>query len=218
MKVTSITASNKFSTVSVSDEVFGAAINESLLSQAIRVYLSNKRQGTSKVKTRGEVIGSRKKIWKQKGTGNARHGAKSAPIFVGGGVAHGPTGLENWNLSLSKTMKKKALIAALSAQAENIVVADNFSEIEGKTKNAAQFLDTINVTGKKVLMIIDTNSVDILRAFNNIQEVTVIQDELVNALDIASVESIVMTKAALKNIEARLVVSTAKAKVAEDIK
>ncbi len=223
MKVTSITASNKFSTVSVSDEVFGAAINESLLSQAIRVYLSNKRQGTSKVKTRGEVIGSRKKIWKQKGTGNARHGAKSAPIFVGGGVAHGPKGIENWNLSLSKVMKKKALIAALSAQAENVVVADNLSEIEGKTKNAAQFLDTINVTGKKVLLILDTNSTDVLRAFNNIQEVTVIQDELVNALDIASVESIVMTKVALKNIEARLAVTTVKetavkAKVAEDVK
>ena len=223
MKVTSITASNKFSTVSVSDEVFGAAINESLLSQAIRVYLSNKRQGTSKVKTRGEVIGSRKKIWKQKGTGNARHGAKSAPIFVGGGVAHGPKGIENWNLSLSKVMKKKALIAALSAQAENVVVADNLSEIEGKTKNAAQFLDTINVTGKKVLLILDTNSTDVLRAFNNIQEVTVIQDELVNALDIASVESIVMTKVALKNIEARLAVTTVKetavkSKVAEDVK
>ncbi len=210
MKVTSITASNKFSTVSVSDEVFGAAINESLLSQAIRVYLSNKRQGTSKVKSRGEVVGSRKKIWKQKGTGNARHGAKSAPIFVGGGVAHGPKGIENWNLSLSKVMKKKALITALSAQAENVVVADNLSEIEGKTKNAAQFLDTINVTGKKVLLILDTNAVDVLRAFNNIPEVTIIQDELVNALDIASVQSIVMTKAALKNIEARLAAKAVK--------
>lgn len=218
MKVTSITASNKFSTVSVSDEVFGAAINESLLSQAIRVYLSNKRQGTSKVKSRGEVVGSRKKIWKQKGTGNARHGAKSAPIFVGGGVAHGPKGIENWNLSLSKVMRRKALITALSAQAENVVVADNLSEIAGKTKNAAQFLDTINVTGKKVLLVLDTNATDVLRAFNNIPEVTVIQDELVNALDIACVESIVMTKAALKNIEARLAVPTAKAKVAEDVK
>ncbi len=210
MKVTSITASNKFSTVSVSDEVFGAAVNQNLLSQAIRVYLSNKRQGTSKVKTRGEVIGSRKKIWKQKGTGNARHGAKSAPIFVGGGVAHGPKGIENWNLSLSKVMRRKALITALSAQAENIVVADNLSEIEGKTKNAAKFLDTINVTGKKVLLILDTNSVDVLRAFNNIPEVKIIQDVLVNALDVAAVESVVMTKAALKSIEARLVVKVAK--------
>lgn len=210
MKVTSITASNKFSTVTVSDEVFGAVVNESLLSQAIRVYLSNKRQGTSKVKTRGEVIGSRKKIWKQKGTGNARHGAKSAPIFVGGGVAHGPKGIENWNLSLSKMMKRKALITAFSAQAENVVVADNLSEIEGKTKNAAQFLDTINVTGKKVLLVLDANASGVLRAFSNIPEVTVVQDELVNALDIASVESIVMTKAALKNIEARLAVKAVK--------
>ena len=205
MKVTSITASNKFSTVTVSDEVFGAAVNQDLLSQAIRVYLSNKRQGTSRVKTRSEVVGSRRKIWKQKGTGNARHGAKSAPIFVGGGVAHGPTGFENWDKSLSKKMKKKALISALSAQAENIVVADSFSEIEGKTKQAAQFLKSINVTGKKVLMILDAQSADVRTAFNNIPKVTLMQDALVNALDIAKADSIVMTKKALKNIEERLI-------------
>jgi large subunit ribosomal protein L4 len=206
MKVTSITAANKFSTVTVSDDIFGAAINQDLLSQAIRVYMSNKRQGSSRVKTRSEVIGSRRKIWKQKGTGNARHGARSAPIFVGGGVTHGPTGLENWSLDLSRKMKKKALIVALSAQVENIVVTDNLSEIEGKTKNAAKFLDTLNVTSKKVLIILDTDTKDLLRAFKNIPRVTIIQDDLVNALDIASADSIVMTKLALKSIEARLTV------------
>lgn len=210
MKVTSITAANKFSTVTVSDDIFGAAVNQDLLSQAIRVYLSNKRQGTSRVKTRGEVIGSRRKIWKQKGTGNARHGAKSAPIFVGGGIAHGPTGMENWNRDLSKKMKKKALISALSAQAENIVVVDNLVTIEGKTKNAAKLLDTINVTGKKILLVLDQDTKDVLRAFSNIPRVNVIQDSLVNTLDIASVDSIVMTKSALKNIEARLAVKAKK--------
>lgn len=210
MKVTSITAANKFSTVTVSDDIFGAAVNQDLLSQAIRVYMSNKRQGTSRVKTRSEVIGSRRKIWKQKGTGNARHGAKSAPIFVGGGVAHGPTGMENWSRDLSRKMKKKALIVSLSAQAENVVVTDNLSGIEGKTKNAAKFLNTLNVTGKKVLLILDADTKDVLRAFNNISRVKVIQDDLVNALDIASADSIVMTKAALKNIEARLTVKEKK--------
>jgi len=205
MKVTSITSSNKFSTVSVSDEVFGAVVNQALLSQAVRVYLSNKRQGTSRVKTRGEVTGSRRKIWKQKGTGNARHGAKSAPIFVGGGVAHGPTGMENWNRDLSKKMKKKALITALSAQAENIVVTAGFPDISGKTKNAAKFLESINVTGKKVLLILDVETAEVKKAFDNIQRVKTMQDDLVNALDIASADSIVMTKAALKNIESRLI-------------
>jgi large subunit ribosomal protein L4 len=210
MKVTSITAANKFSTVTVSDDIFGAAVNQDLLSQAIRVYMSNKRQGTSRVKTRSEVIGSRRKIWKQKGTGNARHGARSAPLFVGGGVTHGPTGLENWSKDLSRKMKKKALIVALSAQAENVVITDNLSEIEGKTKNAAKLLNTINVTGKKVLIILDTDTKDVLKAFNNIPRVIVMQDDLVNALDIASADSIVMTKLALKNIEARLTVKEKK--------
>ena len=107
-------------------------------------------------------------------------------------------------------MKKKALIVAFSAQAENVVITDNFSEIEGKTKNAAKLLNTINVTGKKVLIILDADSKDVLKAFNNIPRVTVIQDDLVNALDIASADSIVMTKPALKNIEARLTVKAKK--------
>lgn len=204
MKVTSISATNKFSTVTVSDEVFGAAVNKELLSQAIRVYLSNKRQGTSRVKTRSEVIGSRRKIWKQKGTGNARHGARSAPIFVGGGVTHGPTGVENWDRSLSKNMKRKALISALSSQAENIVVTASFDSIEGKTKQAAQFLKSINASDKKVLIMIDTDNEQVRRAFQNIPKITVMQGSLVNALDIARADQIVMTKSALKSLEERL--------------
>lgn len=204
MKVTSITASNKFSTVTVSDAVFGAEINKDLLSQAIRVYLANKRQGTSKVKNRGEVARTKKKWFKQKGTGNARHGARSAPIFVGGGVAHGPTGLQNWALTLSKKMKRKALITALSAQAENVIVIDGLSEIEGKTKNAAQFLDTIKATDKKVLLVLDYDNDSARRAFNNIPTVITIESTLINALNVAHADVVVMTKKALKNIETRL--------------
>lgn len=211
MKVTSISATNKFSTVTVSDEVFGAAVNKELLSQAIRVYLSNKRQGTSRVKTRSEVIGSRRKIWKQKGTGNARHGARSAPIFVGGGVTHGPTGVENWDRSLSKNMKRKALISALSSQAENIVVTASFDSIEGKTKQAAQFLKSINASDKKVLIMIDTDNEQVRRAFQNIPKITVMQGSLVNALDIARADQIVMTKSALKSLEERLTKKQVKA-------
>lgn len=205
MKLTSISASNKFSTVTVSDEIFGAAVNKDLLSQAIRVYLSNKRQGTSRTKTRSEVVGSRRKIWRQKGTGNARHGAKSAPIFVGGSKAHGPKGVENWDRSLSKSMKKKALIAALSSQAENVLVTASLDSIEGKTKQAADFLKSINASDKKVLIMIDSENELVRRAFQNIPKVTVLQGSLVNALDVARVDQIVMTKAALQALEQRLV-------------
>ncbi|NCO12070.1 MAG: 50S ribosomal protein L4 [Candidatus Pacebacteria bacterium CG_4_10_14_3_um_filter_34_15] len=204
MKIKSITPTNKLSTITVSDEIFGSKTNDQLLSQAIRVYLSNKRQGTSKVKTRGEVTGSRRKIWKQKGTGNARHGAKSAPIFVGGGVAHGPTGLENWTLKLSKHMKKKALIIALSLQSENIFVTDNLADFDGKTKTAAKLLKDLNIFGKRVLLATDGNNELIRRAFGNIQKVNVMEGSLVNALDVASSDAIIFSKDAVKSLEKRL--------------
>jgi large subunit ribosomal protein L4 len=205
MKVTSINSSDKFTTITVSDVVFGSSVNKSLLSQAIRVYLSNKRQGSSKVKSRGEVKRTKRKMYKQKGTGNARHGARSAPIFVGGGVAHGPTGLSNWSLDLSRKMKKKALISALSAQVENIIVVDTLPDTKGKTKNAAKFLNKVKALGKKVLIITDDSNQEFIRALNNIASCIVMKDDLVNALDVVSADILIMSKSALKNIEARLV-------------
>ncbi|MBU0974553.1 50S ribosomal protein L4 [Patescibacteria group bacterium] len=204
MKIKSITPTNKLSTITVNDEIFGVSANGQLLSQAIRVYLSNKRQGTSKVKTRGEVTGSRRKIWKQKGTGNARHGAKSAPIFVGGGVAHGPTGLENWTLKLSKHMKKKALIVALSLQSENIFITDNLADFDGKTKTAAKLLKDLSISGKKVLLATNGNNELVRRAFGNIQRVNVMEGSLVNVLDVASSDAIIFSKDAVKSLEKRL--------------
>ncbi|MBP7700643.1 50S ribosomal protein L4 [Candidatus Woesebacteria bacterium] len=205
MKIKSITATNKLSSITVSDEVFGSKTNDQLLSQAIRVYLSNKRQGTSKVKTRGEVTGSRKKIWKQKGTGNARHGAKSAPIFVGGGVAHGPKGIENWDLKLSRHMKKKALIVALSLQVENIYASDNLTGMDGKTKTAATLLNELKITDKKVLIVVDDVNELVRRSFRNIKRVTVMQVSLLNALNIASADAVIFSKDAIKSLETRLV-------------
>lgn len=205
MKIKSITATNKLSTITVSDEVFGSKTNDQLLSQAIRVYLSNKRQGTSKVKTRGEVTGSRKKIWKQKGTGNARHGAKSAPIFVGGGVAHGPKGIENWDLKLSRHMKKKALIVALSLQVENVYASDSLTGMDGKTKTAATLLNELKLSDKKVLVVVDDVNELVRRSFRNIKRVTVMQVSLLNALNIASADAVIFSKDAIKSLETRLV-------------
>lgn len=216
IKSSSQKASHKLSTATVSDEVFGSKENNKLLAQAIRVYLSNKRQGSSKVKTRGEVIGSRRKIWKQKGTGNARHGAKSAPIFVGGGIAHGPTGLENWSRKLSKTMKKKALITALSLQSENIFVTGTLNDLDGKTKTAATLLKDTNLSGKKVLVVTNGDNLLVRRSFNNIQSVEVIDDTLVNALDIASTDAIILSQESVKALESRLVSGEDKKAKAEE--
>ena len=100
--------------IEVPKAVFGAKVNEILLAQYRRVFLNNQRRAKPKSKTRGEVTGSGKKIWRQKGTGRARHGDRYANIFVGGGVAHGPTGKENYSLKLTRKMRQSALSSALS--------------------------------------------------------------------------------------------------------
>ena len=123
-------------------EIFGAKENPKLVSQAVRVYLNNQRRGTASTKSRGEVRISTRKIWRQKGLGRARHGAKSAPIFVGGGVAFGPKP-RDFSLNLNKKMRKAALFAVLSSKQKDgeIRVLKNLEKIEPKTKNVEKILD-----------------------------------------------------------------------------
>ena len=101
----------KSGTFALPKEIFGAKVNDDLMAQAVRVYLANQRQGNAHTKSRGEINLTTGKWYRQKGTGRARHGAKSAPIFVGGGVAHGPR-KKDYTLSLSKNMKKAAVKSA----------------------------------------------------------------------------------------------------------
>lgn len=205
MKVASITTTGKNGSVTVPDSLFGVTVNKALLAQAIRVYRANKRQGTSKVLGRSEVSLTKSKVYKQKGTGNARHGAKSAPIFVGGGVAHGPTGLENWSLQLSKKMKIGALISALSAQAEQFVIADGINDFSGKTKEAVKYLAPVITTARKVLVLLEDRNPKAERALANIPNVLIMTTQLVNAYDIAAANTVVTTSKAIKALETRLI-------------
>lgn len=128
---------------------FQEKLNLPLLAQAIRVYEARRHPGLSKVKSRGEVKASTRKIWRQKGTGRARHGAISAPIFVGGGIAHGPKGVKR-ELKLPKNMRRKALNMALTlkAKAGEVVVVDGVSSLK-KTKEAALLLNKIVTSVKE---------------------------------------------------------------------
>src|SRR4051812_43857335 len=101
------------------DEIWQSPYSIQVVSLAIRAYLANQRQGTSKVKKRGEVEGSTRKIYRQKGTGGARHGARYAPQFRGGGIAFGPSGEKNYQIQVNKKVKKRALQSILSKKMEN---------------------------------------------------------------------------------------------------
>jgi large subunit ribosomal protein L4 len=204
MKVMSIEKTGATSSVTVPAALFGAPVNKTLLAQAIRVYLSNARQGTSKVKTRSEVNLTKKKVYKQKGTGNARHGSKNAPIFVGGGIAHGPTGIENWNKNLSKKMKNSALISALSAQASNSVICNTLSAVNGKTKEVIKLLSPVLSKGGKVLVVLGERNEITERAFANVAQVAVTTAAYLTAYDVSAYNQVVFDMSAIAALETRL--------------
>jgi len=137
-------------------EIFKVKMNPKLLAQYVHVYLTNQRQGTASAKTRGEVSGSTRKIYRQKGTGRARHGSIKAPIFVGGGIVGGPKP-KDYFLKMNKKQKKQALFSALSLKlAEKNIIAFNKTifNIEPKTKIIASLLAKIGLNEKKVVFIL----------------------------------------------------------------
>lgn len=205
MKLNTLTTSGKKGKLTVSDSIFGVAVNKILLSQAVRVYMFNQRQGTSKVKTRSEVIRTKRKWYKQKGTGNARHGARSAHIFVGGGVAHGPKGIENWKRTLSKQMKRQALITALSAQVENFVVSDALTKLSGKTKSAYALLSKVSSDKDKVLVVLPESLSLVTRSLKNLPNVLFVTAKNLNLLEVVRADKIVTTSEAVKLLEKRLI-------------
>lgn len=156
----------------------------SLLSQAVRVYEDRTHFGLSRVKTRSEVNISRKKIYKQKGTGGARHGAKSAHIFVGGGVVHGPTGIKR-DLKMPINMKKAALLAALSNKFESktAILVEGLSKLN-KTNEAGKAIELLKKASNiksKVLVVLGAKDVTISRFFKNIKDVEVVKYSDLNA-------------------------------------
>ncbi|NCN06723.1 MAG: 50S ribosomal protein L4 [Candidatus Pacebacteria bacterium] len=201
-------------------------INVQLVSQAVSVALSNKRQGTSKVKTRSEVNLTKRKMYKQKGTGGARHGAKSAHIFVGGGVAHGPVGNANWNRSLPKTMKRMALKSALEMQSAAIVVVPELNKLSGKTKEAVAVLDKVAPKAQRICVVLEKATPESIRSLRNISRVTSVSAVQLNALHIVQADKILFTEKskALVNtritgkpivVEKPVIAKTAKSKTAK---
>lgn len=181
--------------------IFNKEVSPALITQALYVYAENTHRGVSKTKTRGEVNLTKHKAYKQKGTGNARHGAKSSPIYVGGGVAFGPTGYKSALKSLSKKMKTLALLGMLSLyQKEGRLSEIDISEITGsKTKKAAKILGS-----DKVALIQYQDSPEFLKAVGNISNITLHSASRLNAYTIASVPKVVFTNSALVHLIKRL--------------
>jgi large subunit ribosomal protein L4 len=203
-KVAHITTTGTQSTTAWPTELSVPEVNKVLVSQALKAYLSNLRQGTSQTKTRSDLNRTKKKWFKQKGTGNARHGARTANIFVGGGVVHGPTGAQNWKQAIPQTMKKQALLHALTAQAKKIFVHDSVEKVSGKTAEAAKLLASCTQLTDRVLVITSRNTSEVIRSYSNLANVLVMAAARVSALEIASAHKIVVSPEAIQVLSDRV--------------
>ncbi len=193
----------KVGTVDLSDEVFGAEVKEHLFYEVVKAQLASKRQGTAAAKNRSAVSGSTKKLYKQKGTGNARHGSKRAPTFVGGGQAHPPRPRE-WSYRPPRQVRLGALVSALSKfQKEGrLVVVDRFELAEIKTKTLLQTLATLK-TDKKALVVDSAGNENLKLSIRNCEAHQFLPPEGVNVYDLLRHDTLVLSKDAAKALETR---------------
>lgn len=189
-------------TITLPEEIFGEKVNKTLLAQAVRVYLANKRQGNASTKTRGEVDGSTRKIYRQKGTGRARHGSVRAPIFVKGGIVFGPKP-RDFGLDLPKKMRRKALISALSAKLKDgeIKVLSGLGDMEPKTKHFISAMKNLSLDGKKLLLVMKEDVQTVKRASRNVQRVSSTAVKRLNAYDVLNNKQVLIMKDAVEAME-----------------
>ena len=188
-------------TVSLNDMVFGADYNEALIHQVIVAQHNNARQGTKSALTRSEVNASKKKIYRQKGTGGARHDERSAPQFDGGGVVFAPKP-RDFSQKINKKMRDIAFSSALSQKiAQNeVYVIDDIKFADSKTKAASEFLKTFGLS-KRTIILTDGKDENVVRATGNIQKVTAQDVALLSVTDVVENTFLVFTKTAIKKIE-----------------
>lgn len=175
--------------------------NHDLIKQAYVAYLANGRENLAVTKTRGLVRGGGKKPWKQKGLGRARFGSTRVPIWRGGGITFGPTGVENYSHKIHVKAKRQAIRQALSMAAteDRIKVIDAFDCKDGLTKPTAALLAKIGAT-RRVLIVVAKKEENIVRATNNLPEVKVVSAQYLNVYDIVNAHSVVIAKDALEII------------------
>jgi len=189
----------------LNEAVFGTTVNTHVLHLAVLKQLAAQRQGTHDTKNRAEVRGGGRKPWKQKGTGRARAGSRRSPVWVGGGVAFGPTP-RKYSFDLPRKVRRLALKSALSAKAQSgeIVVVDVLDFAEPKTKLMIDTLANLKVSGKTLVVLPEYNE-NIDKSGRNIPGVVVEEARGINVYDILKCQKLVITKAAVEKVQEVLV-------------
>jgi large subunit ribosomal protein L4 len=194
----------KVGELELADEVFGADVNEHLLYEAVRHYQAGLRSGTHKTKVRGEVQGSGKKLWKQKGTGRARMGSVRSPIWRHGGTVHGPVP-RDYSYKLPKKMVLGALRSALSAKVRDgeLKVVQAFNLTDHKTKNAMNALASLEA-GRTVLVVDNGENRNLQLGVRNLKGVTLLPTRDVNAFHLLGHSSVLISEAAARKFSEAL--------------
>lgn len=194
----------KLSQMSVAADVFGIEPHTQTLYDAVRVYRNNARQATASTLTRAEVSGGGKKPWRQKGTGRARTGSNRSPLWVGGGNVFGPKGDQNYTIKQNRKEYRLALKSALSLKAQaQLKVLDKIELKEGKTKEINEVLKNLGTT-RKVLIVVAEIDEKVALATRNIPNVKLITNQEVNVYNLLWASDVLMSEAAVKNIEEAL--------------
>jgi large subunit ribosomal protein L4 len=193
----------QISQVELADDIFSVPVKSSVLHEVVMMQLANRRAGTAAVKHRSDIRGSRKKLYRQKGTCRARRGDIKSPLLRGGGVVFGPDG-RNYKYQVPKKVKRLALKMALSSKlnAKELVVLDRFELEEIKTKAFVGVLDALKL--KSALIVTDDKDENLEMSSRNVTDVKVLRSEGLNVYDILKYRTLVLLEPAIKNIEGRL--------------
>jgi len=184
--------------LTLDDSLFGVKVNPALVHEAIVAQTAGSRAAIAHTKTRGEVAGTGKKPWKQKGTGRARHGSRRSPIWSGGGITFGPRSDRNFAVKMNRQARRKALAMVLSDKVANDrFVAVEHLNGEGKTKELSQTLGRLPTAGKKILIVTTPENKLVSRAARNIPEISTIPANALNIVDLLRFEYVLITEPAV---------------------
>lgn len=195
----------KIKDLKLNKDIFGIEPNENVMYDAIITARNGLRQGTYSTKTRSEVSGGGRKPWRQKGTGRARQGSIRATQWRGGGIALGPKP-RDYSIKMNRKERRLALLSALSYKnkEKKIIVVDNIDLASSKTKDMVAILNTLEIADKKVLIVMDELSENIILASRNLLNVLLMEPAELNVLDIVNADILLLNKQAVSDIEEAL--------------
>ena len=205
MKIDSISIKGKITAFEISEKIFSSDINNKLIGQVLYSQIANSKPRLAKTKQRNQIIGSTAKIHAQKGTGNARHASKKAPLFVGGGVAHGPKGKVYKVRKINKEEKKSSLISVISQKTKdkNLIIFEDIKEKISKTKQFIKFLKTNRISNALIVVDLKTKK-NIELSARNIPNIKIIDQEGTNVYDLLKYKNVVFTISSIKSLQEKL--------------